>query len=155
MQALLLAIGNDARQDDGLGWAFANTLEKHGQFPGEIAWRYQLQVEDADLIAGFNTVLFVDASKDTFENGFSFQPLQPALNFAFSTHALAPEAVLALAEQVCGKQPEAWLLAISGESWDLEFGLSPQAANNLSAALNFMEEAFRLMQLPPKLQQLP
>jgi hydrogenase maturation protease len=152
MQALLLAIGNDARQDDGLGWAFANALEKQDRFPGEIALRYQLQVEDADLIAGFNPVIFVDASKDKFENGFSFQPLLPALNFAFSTHALAPEAILAIAGQVCGHQPKAWLLAISGEHWALEFGLSPRANNNLNAALNFMEEALQLMQLRPELQ---
>lgn len=152
MQALLLAIGNDARQDDGLGWAFANALEKHGLFPGEITWRYQLQVEDADLIANYQQVLFVDATKERHDHGFAFSALQPALSFAFSTHALAPEAILALAGQVCGHQPQAWLLAISGENWALEFGLSPRAADNLSAALNFMEEALRLMQLRSELQ---
>jgi hydrogenase maturation protease len=152
MDALLIAIGNDARQDDGLGWAFATELEKNGRFPGEITRRYQLQVEDADLITGFQHVLFVDATKEILNQGFAFTPLRPSLQFAFSTHALAPDAILALAEQVYGTHPQAWLMAISGVSWDLEFGLSQTAHNNLHNALHFMDEAFRLMQSPPKLQ---
>ncbi len=132
---LLIAIGNDARQDDGLGWAYARAIEAGGRFTGQIEYRYQLQVEDADLIAGFESVIFVDASKEALPGGYTFTPLAPALDFAVTTHALAPAAVLALCESIYGKRPEAWLLAISGEEWELEFGLSESAQRRLEAAL--------------------
>jgi hydrogenase maturation protease len=132
---ILLAIGNDARQDDGLGWAYARALEAQGRFEGAVEYRYQLQIEDADLIAQYDTVIFVDASKETLPGGYVFARLEPALEFAFSTHALSPAAVLALCETVYGRCPEAWLLAIGGEAWELAFGLSAAGEQHLAAAL--------------------
>ena len=133
---VLIAIGNDARQDDGLGWAFARALQDEGRFDGVVEYRYQLQVEDADLIAPFDKVIFVDAAKTSLPGGYAFIPLEPALDFAFTTHALAPAAVLSLCETVYGRRPEAWLMAISGETWELEFGLSATGKRNLEAALS-------------------
>lgn len=132
---LLIAIGNDARQDDGLGWAYARVLEAQGGYEGAVEYRYQLQIEDADLIASYDTVVFADASKTVLPEGYAFSRLEPALEFAFSTHALSPAAVLALCETVYGRCPEAWLLAIGGEAWELEFGLSEAGGRNLAAAL--------------------
>ncbi len=132
---LLIAIGNDARQDDGLGWAFARALQDEGRFEGAVEYRYQLQVEDADLIAHYENVIFVDASKEALPQGYAFTRLEPVLDFAFSTHALSPAAVLSLCDTVYGRRPEAWLLAIGGESWELEFGLSEAGERNLAAAL--------------------
>lgn len=134
-KTLLLAIGNDARQDDGLGWAYARALEAQGGFGGAVEYRYQLQIEDADLIAQYDTAIFVDASKTALPEGYVFTRLAPALEFAFSTHALSPAAVLSLCETVYGRCPEAWLLAIAGEAWELEFGLSEAGERNLAAAL--------------------
>ena len=48
-KTLLLAIGNSSRGDDGLGWAFASALEEAGFFPGEIVYRYQLQIGRAHV----------------------------------------------------------------------------------------------------------
>jgi hydrogenase maturation protease len=135
---ILIAIGNDARQDDGLGWALGNLVEP--QFAGEIAYRYQLQIEDADLISGFEEVVFVDAFKGALSAGYSWSSLTPALEFGFSTHALAPGAILALCESLYAHSPKAWLLAISGEAWELAHGLSPKAQQNLSCALEFLNK---------------
>lgn len=133
--AIIVAIGNDARQDDGLGWAFAKAVETDGRFAGSIEYRYQLQVEDAELIAGYDSILFVDASKAVLPAGFEYQQLAPALEFTFSTHALSPASVLALCQQVYERSPDAWLMAISGEAWELQFGLSAAGARHLEAAL--------------------
>lgn len=136
-KTILIAIGNDARQDDGLGWAFAKAVESSGRFGGRIEYRYQLQVEDAELIAGYDGVLFVDASKESLPEGFEYQELAPALEFTFSTHALSPGSVLALCQQVYGHTPNAWLMAISGEAWELQFGLSAAGERRLKAALEY------------------
>ncbi len=134
-RTLLIAIGNDARQDDGLGWAYARAMETQGRFEGDVEYRYQLQVEDADLIAAYEQVVFADASKEALPGGYSFTPLEPALDFAFTTHALAPAAVLALCENIYGRRPKAWLMAIGGEAWELEFGLSEAGRRHLERAL--------------------
>lgn len=134
-KGLLIAIGNDARQDDGLGWAFGRALEQKGILPWAVEYRYQLQVEDADLIARFEEVIFVDAYKGELPGGYTWEPLMPLLEFGFSTHALAPGAILALCQTLYTKCPQAWLIAIAGEAWELEPSLSEAAGKNLENAL--------------------
>jgi hydrogenase maturation protease len=137
---LLIAIGNDARQDDGLGWAFGNAVESRGFFAGEVTYRYQLQIEDAEFISCFEEVIFVDAFKGKLPGGYSWSSLTPALEFGFTTHALAPDAVLALCHNLYARSPKAWLMAISGECWALEQGLGLKALQNLSHALIYFDE---------------
>jgi hydrogenase maturation protease len=122
--SLLVGIGNNGRGDDGLGWAFVEAIEKQGVFPGDTLLRYQLQVEDADLIAEYNQVIFVDAFKGKLNEGFSYKKCNPAKQFAFTTHRLAPETVVYLCQELYQKNPEAYLLLINGEKWELEIGLS-------------------------------
>ncbi len=59
---LVIAIGNCGRNDDGLGWKFADYLRERGTGNMDIEYRYQLQVEDALLVSGYDLVFFVDAS---------------------------------------------------------------------------------------------
>jgi len=133
---LLLAIGNDGRQDDGLGWAFAREAEQM-PFPGEIHYRYQLQVEDAALIAGATAVLFVDASRERLASGFSLKPCHPESSFSFTTHSVAPSAVLAVSRELYGACPPAFLLGIKGAEWELQRGLSSTARKYLDKALQW------------------
>jgi hydrogenase maturation protease len=142
-ELLLIAIGNDARQDDGLGWAFGQAMEASNDFQGEVVYRYQLQVEDALLITGYRTVLFVDACREELPMGFAFTPLQADADFGFTTHQLSPATVLALSKQLYGAAPQAFLLKISGTAWALERGFSKAGAHNLASALN-EAEAFQV-----------
>ena len=60
-RCLIHGIGNVARQDDGLGWAFIDWLEREGLCPRAQKIRhYQLFLEDADLLSRMDRVLFVD-----------------------------------------------------------------------------------------------
>ena len=61
--------------------------------------------------------------------------IAPRLQATHSTHAIAPESVLAVAADVLGlAPPPAFLLAVGGESFDLGAPLSPAAQANLEAA---------------------
>jgi Ni,Fe-hydrogenase maturation factor len=62
-RTLLIGIGNSGRADDGLGWAFLDEVEKTLPKNYDLEYRYQLQVEDAELISHYNTVFFIDAHK--------------------------------------------------------------------------------------------
>ncbi|MBK9015747.1 MAG: hydrogenase maturation protease [Saprospiraceae bacterium] len=139
---LLFAIGNNGRQDDGLGWAFGEALEQRGAFRGEIHYRYQLQVEDAELIAGADEVIFVDAFKGKLPGGCQWKRVEPSANFEFTTHALSPEAVLFWCEKLYEKTPEAYCLLMAGEAWELGIGLTLVAEKNMESALEFFKKTY-------------
>jgi hydrogenase maturation protease len=147
MRTVIFAIGNNGRQDDGLGWAFGEALEQDERYAGEVHYRYQLQVEDADLIANADRVVFVDAFKGSLPKGFQWKAVAPAADFEFTTHALSPQAVLFFCEQLYGKIPEAYCMLISGEAWELEIGLTEQGKKNLELALVFFVHSSPL--IPP------
>ncbi len=148
---LPFATGNNGRPDDGLGWAFGEAVERSGAFQGEVHYRYQLQVEDAELIAGADEVIFVDAFKGKLPDGFQWKRVEPSANFEFTTHALSPEAVLFLGEKLYEKTPEAYCLLMAGEAWELEIGLTLVAEKNMERALDF----FKKIYLNPATQTSP
>ncbi|MEZ4773597.1 MAG: hydrogenase maturation protease [Bacteroidia bacterium] len=134
---ILVAIGNSGRKDDGLGWAFADEITQAGLFDGDIHYRYQLQVEDAEMLSQAEKVIFVDAFKGQLPGGYLWQKIGPAANFEFSTHALSPESVLYLTADLYDAKPEAWVLLIEGKEWELAMGLSESAAHHLESAIKF------------------
>ena len=130
---LLIGIGNDGRTDDGLGWEFAQRVE--GLFPEiDVVFRYQLQIEDADLISQYDKVIFVDSSVETYDDGFQWKALKPNVMSSFTSHALSPEVILGLCVDIYQCTPESYQLAIKGIEWDLHSGLSPQGKHNLESA---------------------
>ncbi|MCF8239471.1 MAG: hydrogenase maturation protease [Saprospiraceae bacterium] len=137
-RTLWIGIGNTGRSDDGLGWAFVDRLTKEG-IPGQKVCRYQLQIEDADLLRAHDRIIFVDASHEALPDGFVVHWIGPRDEVAFTTHALPPESVLALCRDVYGHNPRAWLLAIEGVNWDLGEGLSSTAIQNLESAVSVFQ----------------
>jgi hydrogenase maturation protease len=142
LSMLLIGIGNSGRGDDGLGWEFVERVNSMGYDFLDYEFRYQLQVEDAELIANYDVVIFVDASRDKLSGGFQVSRCISASHSFFSTHSQAPGAILHLANNLYNKFPKAYTLAISGKEWDLQTSLSFEAKNNLQAALSFFAEVF-------------
>jgi hydrogenase maturation protease len=137
---LLIGIGNSGRGDDGVGWRFVDAISDGLYDFLDCEYRYQLQVEDADLITGYDTVLFVDASLEALKEGFEVRPCTPKGQYTFTSHALEPSAVVHLTNTLYHKYPEAYVLAIAGVEWELHTGLSKEAEDNLNAALGFFKE---------------
>ncbi len=137
---LIFGIGNNGRQDDGLGWCFLDFL-KQQKTTMDLEYRYQLQIEDAELISKYNQVIFVDATKEKTEDGFYIKPCHPSEKYSFSTHALAPETILHLASKLYDHKPIALVIGIQGYEWELEIGLSKKGAHNLDKAKKHFNEA--------------
>ncbi len=139
---LVLAWGNPGRLDDGLGPAFASTATGW-DLPGvAVESDYQLQVENAQEAARYRRVVFVDADR-TGPEPFHVERLRPAPGgISFSTHSVTPGSVLALARDLFGAEPEAWLVGIRGYEFD-EFGehLSDRARANLADAADHVRVA--------------
>jgi len=139
MKVRLIGIGNPGRQDDGLGPALIDKINSCPPFSVNAEWRYQLNIEDAQAIQDADMVVFADATTEGAEPA-TLTEITPASDIAFTTHALAPESVLALAEELYGRAPKAYVLAIRGYAWDIGEDLSPQASANLDRALSLLAE---------------
>ena len=132
-KTLLVGIGNYGRADDALGWKFSDEFSSDERF--DVEYRYQLQIEDAQLVSQYDRLIFVDASHEKYANGFSFQRCMPVLNSSYTTHKIAPETILWLAQDLYLANPESYLMAITGNSWKLKIGLSKAASQNLNNAI--------------------
>ena len=137
---IIIGIGNCGREDDGLGWAFLDEIKSKLPSHFDIEYRYQLQIEDAELISHYDTVYFVDAHKDTLKHGFNCKTCIPIETHHFSSHELPPETILYLATHIYSKKPKSYIIGISGESFNLNIGLTKSARQNLKNAISFFEK---------------
>ena len=141
---LIFAWGNPSRGDDALGPALVERIAAarptHPEW-GELALLtdFQLQPEHALDLDGHGRVLFVDASVSC-ASPFVFDRLRPQPGFGYTTHAMQPEALLAVFRQVTGREPPpAWLLTIRGHAFELGEPLGAAAQAHLPAAIAFVE----------------
>jgi len=143
---LVYGYGNPGRQDDGLGVACVEALEQWAAAEGlrhlRFDTNYQLNAEDALAVSACDAVIFADATGEAV-GGFAFRRLAPQAGLSFSTHALRPEAVLALCAELYDRCPPAYLLTIQGEAWEPNGALTPAAQARLAAALDFLKPLLR------------
>jgi hydrogenase maturation protease len=152
VKTLLIGIGNPGRQDDGLGPALVERLA--GSRPPERSvvqtsggtveafWVYQLNIEDAYLLRDYEVVVFADACLEG-DGPAAMGLISPAAAIAFTTHEMSPASVLALGEELYGETPLAFLLTIRGYAWEMEEGLTAEAAQNLDLAESLLVEFFQ------------
>lgn len=133
---LLFGIGNSGRADDGLGWAFLDEIENLLPEYFDFEYRYQLQIEDAELAAHYKQVYFIDAHKIPLKDGFCIEKCTAVETHHFTTHELPPKTVLYLTNTMYQSFPKAAMIGISGENFKLKIGLSQFAKDNLIKALN-------------------
>lgn len=140
---LILGWGNPGRVDDGLGPAFIEAVSKIAPSSVVLDSDYQLTMEDAAEVAHYDRVVFVDADRSG-PAPFSMRPLEPSTDGgSFSTHSVAPGAVLSLCRDLFHATPEAWILGIRGYEFDrFGEGLSEGARANLDQAVEFIRMSF-------------
>ena len=141
---LIFAIGNESRGDDALAPLLLRKLDVWLQAEGragdfELIEDFQLQVENVTDMAGCKMVLFIDAGMDTLAP-YTFYRAQVSGSHTLYSHALTPEAVLAVYPQIYREAPPpAFVLCIRGEQFELGSALSPAAENRLEVAMDFMQ----------------
>lgn len=138
----VLAWGNASRGDDGLGPAFLARAAAQPDPPAlatAFVEDFHLQPEHATDLHGCDLVLFVDASREA-RSACTFREVAPARSAAFSTHGLAPAAVLAAYRATYGvAPPPAFALGIRAARFELGSAPSAQALRDLEAALDLFD----------------
>jgi hydrogenase maturation protease len=142
---LIFAVGNESRGDDALAPLLLRELDAWLAANGraeqvELLEDFQLQVEHAMDMQGRRLVLFIDAGMDT-PAPFSFARLQANATPVLYSHALEPAALMNVYRQFYGESPpDAFVLCICGERFELGEGLSSSAKERLSAAFEFCKK---------------
>ena len=138
-QIVILGYGNTLRGDDGLGYRAAERLaplEMHGRV--RVIASHQLSIDFAELIADAELVIFVDASRDGAPGEIRSEVLAARPTSAeddVMTHHLTPQSLLSLSKTLYGGSPEAVVVTVSGESFDLSEDLSPLVEAQLQTVI--------------------
>mgnify|MGYP000014695326 CR=1 FL=1 len=138
---LIYGYGNPGRQDDGLGVFLAEEVEKWARENHldhiRTETNYQLNIEDAAEIHDADIVIFADASLAT-EESFRLEKLQPSPRVEFTMHAVDPAFILYLCDTVYGTFPEAYVLHLKGDSYEMSEGLTAKGQKVLKEAFGWI-----------------
>jgi hydrogenase maturation protease len=128
--ALVLALGNPLRRDDGAAAAAVAGLAGPGL---RVLVVHQLAPELAAEVAAAGAVVFADARAAAPAGEVQTVHVAPGAGPAAFTHALAPEALLLLADRLHGRAPPAALVTVGAADFALGEGLSPEVERALPA----------------------
>lgn len=142
MKILVYGYGNPGRQDDAAGNEVINKLEvwlKENNISNvDLDSNYQLNIEDADAISGYDLVIFVDASEEPIED-IIFTKVNPSeAKIEFSMHAVSTAFVLDLCKKMYNKTPETYLIHIKGYEWEFEVPMTEKALENVDKAFDLV-----------------
>jgi hydrogenase maturation protease len=144
LKILVYGYGNPGRQDDGLGIKLVNELEQWASQAKlhniRFESNYQLNIEDAEIIRGYDLVIFADASLEEIEEEVTITRLDGDNQLTFTTHAASPGYIVHLCQNLFGVKPDSYLVHIRGYEWEFFEGLSLKAQENLKTAMEMMKE---------------
>jgi hydrogenase maturation protease len=133
-EILIIGYGNLLCGDDAVGVHAARELERF--FDGDpqvgVVAAQQLTPEMADSVAASSFVLFLDASRSDEPGEISCKRVHPHSEHGSFVHHLSPESLLATAETLYRKVPEAICITVGGSSFEIGDGLSPRVQLRLT-----------------------
>jgi hydrogenase maturation protease len=131
---LIIGYGNEIRSDDAVGPRVAREIASWGDPRLQAIAVHQLTPELVEMVAAAERVVFVDAGLDD-EGAVWTRLLEPAAGATGVTHSGDPRELLALADALYGRHPEAWLITVPAASLEFGEGLSVPAERGVEAAL--------------------
>ena len=116
---LILGYGNSLRGDDGLGWQVAVQLFRaNASHDVHVIPCHQLTPDLAETASSAELVLFIDCSRKGIPGELHCEEIFSQSGPASFTHDLSPAVLLALAAELFGACPKAYLLTICGENFE-------------------------------------
>jgi hydrogenase maturation protease len=126
MKTLVIGYGNESRRDDGIGWFVAGELAARN-LPGvDVQTPHQLEVELAADLAGYDRVIFIDASVPESPDAIRCSAVAASFESHAVAHYLTPADVLSLSRTLYGHDPRAILFSIRGDDFDFGMFLTPR-----------------------------
>jgi hydrogenase maturation protease len=123
---LVIGYGNSLRGDDGAGRAAAERVERLLACDAvSVLSVHQLTPELAEPISRAGRVVFVDACVETAPGTVTWRRLEARPSALAINHSASAESLLAMAGQLYGRVPEAFMVGIGAARLDAVEGLSP------------------------------
>lgn len=145
---LIFPYGNPSRGDDALGPSIYSRLEllkiKSDLYDNvTLLTDFQLQIEHALDLQGHDRILFVDASVCA-QPPFEFHNITAEQDISYTTHAMSPQSVLSVYQQIQqSPPPAAFLLSVRGYTFELGEPISRLAQENLEKSLVFIRSLIK------------
>ncbi len=140
MKTLVLGYGNRSRMDDGIGWFVLERLQELALPNVELHTSHQLDVDHAELISGFDEVIFIDAAIPQTSQLITRTVVQPCFRSHAVAHYLTPSDLLALAQTLFGRAPRGILFSIRGSDFNFGTTLSPSTERAARDVVHQIEE---------------
>ena len=137
MRALVVAVGNRLRADDGVAHRVADLLEPS---PGVTLRRvHQLAPEIAAELQDADLVIFLDADPET--DVPSMERVGRSAETAGSlSHSMSPETLVAIASRIYGFGGEAWICRLYARDFSLSTEVSPEARSHAAEAARLVQK---------------
>ena len=131
---LVIGFGNTLRSDDGAGLRVAETIGCLGLLGVQTLTLHQLSPEHAEPVSRAGTVIFVDAAVGG-PDAIQVRPVAPRETYRLAGHTAEPATLLALARDIYGHAPVAWLVTLPVRSMDFGEHLDPVTENRVTEAV--------------------
>ena len=117
---MVIGYGNPLRSDDGVGQVVIERLEADGPIEGlELLACHQLLPEHAELITQAERVIFIDAAAGEPPGAITACEITAVSeDSAGLIHDFTPQTLLAYADLLYGRAPDAHLITVNGYSFD-------------------------------------
>jgi hydrogenase maturation protease len=130
---LVVGYGSELRGDDAAGPRAARRLAEYGFDALDV---HQLTPEIAERSAAARVVYFLDADTGVPPGEVSVERLECGQFAAQATeHHATPAGLLHLARVAYGAKPDAWLVRMGCDQFEIGDGLSPEAERAVSRAV--------------------
>jgi hydrogenase maturation protease len=138
---LILGYGNPLRGDDGVGWHAAELLlERSVELDAEVTSCHQLMPELAEPVSRAERVIFIDARIGQPPGRVEVSEVAVrASEYPTFSHHLDPATLVALAQGLFGRAPQAWILTVTGESFAHTDRLSASVRSSLPELIRQVE----------------
>jgi len=156
-RTLLFGYGNPDRGDDGAAFHIFSHLFQNANIDDEeifsadvvaldrrtdVLFNFQLLPEYSETIAQYDRVIFIDAHTAEIEEELKLQSLAPDFKYSPFTHHFSPSSCLAVARELVGDSPEAWLLSIRGYHFGFDRSLSKKTSLLVDQAIELLQSHF-------------
>jgi hydrogenase maturation protease len=140
MKCLVIGYGNTLRSDDGAGQLVAEQVANWNLKNLRVISTHQLTPELAADIAETELVIFVDAYLASASPKIQTYCLEPLANhIKIESHISNPRVLLTLAQTLYNYSPQAWLITVPGENFDLGDCLSSLTQHGMAEAVKKIE----------------
>ena len=129
---LVVGYGSELRGDDAAGPTAARRLAEYGFSALDV---HQLTPEIAERSAGARVVFFLDADAGLTPGEVSRERVDGQVPASAMGHYATPAGLLHMARTVYGAEPEAWLIRMGCNQFELGEGLSAEAERAVSRAV--------------------